>query len=101
PMAEGEKLFVRVRRGKITQTSQKDLDCKDLTQAKPLAGSGDREATGHVVYQGPKVDKSIFDLVHLYDDVRWGTDQMPQAVRDDVKKNGPDAIVEACILKGD
>lgn len=101
PLAEGEKLFVRVRRGKLTQTSQKEMNCKDLTQAKPLAGSGDREQTGKIVYQGPKVDKAIFDLVHLYENPNWATGDVPQSLKDDIKKNGPDPIVEACILKGD
>ena len=58
-LKDEEKLFIRVRRGKMTLTSQKDLDCSALTQARPLAGSGQRELTGKIVYQGPKVEKSI------------------------------------------
>jgi len=101
PLGDGEKLLVRVRRGKITQTSQKQLDCKNLTQAKPITGSGQREITGKLVYQGPKVDKSIFDLVRLYDDPNWATGDVPQAIKDEVAKLGPDPIVEACVIKGD
>ncbi|MBX3193136.1 MAG: hypothetical protein KF819_39495 [Labilithrix sp.] len=101
PLKDGEKLFIRVRRGKITLTSQKELACEDLTQARPLSGVGDRELTGNVVYQGPKVDKSIFDLVHLYDDPNWATGDVAAQIKADIKKYGPDPIVEACILKGD
>ena len=99
-LKEDEKLFIRVRRGKMTLTSQKDLDCSALTQARPLAGSGERELTGKIVYQGPKVEKSIFDLANLYDDPNWATGDVPQSVKDDIKKFGPDPIVEACVVKG-
>lgn len=100
-LKDGEKLFIRVRRGKMTLTSQKDLDCKDLTQARPLGGTGERELTGKIVYQGPKVEKSIFDLATLYADPNWATGNVPQSVKDDIKKLGPDPIVEACVVKGD
>ena len=100
-LKDGEKLYIRVRRGKMTLTSQTDLDCTALTQARPLAGSGERELTGKIVYQGPKVDKAIFDLAKLYDDARWATGDVPQAVKDDVAQNGPDPIVEACVMAGD
>jgi hypothetical protein len=100
-LKEDEKLFIRVRRGKMTLTSQKDLDCSALTQARPLGGTGERELTGKIVYQGPKVEKSIFDLANLYDDPNWATGAVPQSVKDDIKKYGPDPIVEACVMKGD
>lgn len=98
-LKEGEKLFVRVRRGKITVTSQKDLKCGDLTEAEPVRGSGSHEATGKVVYRGPQVDRSIIDLLKLYDDPRWGDNTVPEETKDEVAK-GPDPIVEACIVKG-
>lgn len=100
-LKDGEKLFIRLRRGKMTLTSQKDLNCSELTQARPLAGSGERELTGKIVYQGPKVDKAIFDLATLYDDPNWATGDVPQSLKDDIKQYGPDPIVEACVLKGD
>lgn len=100
-LRDGEKLFVRVRRGKLSITSQRELDCRELTQAKPLTGVGERELTGKVVYQGPKVDKGVFDLVNLYKDPNWATGDVPQEIKDDIKRFGPDPIVEACILKGD
>jgi len=100
-LKDGEKLFIRVRRGKLALTSQTDLNCADLAQARPPAGSGERELTGKVVYQGPQVDKSIFDLIHLYDDPNWAIGDVPQALKDEVRLLGPDPIVEACVMKGD
>jgi len=101
PLAEGEKLLIRVRRGTITPTSQKQLDCKDLTQAKPITGGGKQEITGNLVYQGPKVDKSIFDLVKIYSDENWATGTVARQLNEDVIKLGADPIVEACVIKGD
>lgn len=100
-LKDGEKLYIRVRRGKLGLNSQKDLACGDLAQARPLAGTGERELTGKIVYQGPKVEKSIFDLVHIYDDPNWATGDVAQSLKDDIKKYGPDPIVEACVMKGD
>ena len=100
-LKEDEKLFIRVRRGRLGQDAQKTLNCADLAQARPLAGSGERELTGKIVYQGPKVEKSIFDLATLYSDPNWATGNVPQSVKDDIKKFGPDPIVEACVMKGD
>ncbi|MCA9591123.1 MAG: hypothetical protein KC657_37755 [Myxococcales bacterium] len=100
-LREGEQLFVRVRRGKLTLKSQKELDCKALaTQVAPVQALGKREVTGKTVYQGPKVDRSVFDLVHLFDDARWADNSIPAATRDEVKQLGPDPIVEACIIRG-
>ena len=100
-LEDGERLFIRVRRGKLGLTSQKDLDCNDLAQARAPSGSGERELTGKIVYQGPKVEKSIFDLVHLYDHPSWATGNVAQALKDEVRLLGPDPIVEACVMKGD
>jgi len=100
-LKDGEKIYVSVRRGKMTLTSQKDLDCAKLAKTtRPLA-AGERELTGKIVYQGAKVDRSVFDLVHLYEDPNWATGNVPQSVKDDIKKYGPDPIVEACVMKGD
>ncbi|CAN5854367.1 hypothetical protein BH11MYX4_BH11MYX4_26480 [soil metagenome] len=94
----GERLFVRVRRGKLSLTSQKELNCADLTEAGPLRSTGAAELTGKTVYQGPKVDPGVFALVHLFDDARWASGQVTAAQLADAKT--PDPIVEACIMKG-
>ena len=95
PLGEGESLRVRVRAGKMTLTSQKAIRCEELPQ---LAASGAPEATGKIVYQGPKVDKSVFDLLKLYDDPNWATGYVSAAQKERAKQ--PDPIVEACIVKG-
>ncbi len=97
PLADGDRLYVRVRRGKLTLTSQKDLDCGELAQTAPL-GPGRRALGGEVVYPGPAVDKSIFDLVHLFDDPRWATGDVPASIQEEVRTLGPDPIVEACVV---
>ena len=97
-LAAGERLYVRVRRGKLSLTSQKDLSCADLAVAGPLRNTGTVEVTGKTVYQGPKVDPGVFSLLHLYDDARWATGQVTPAQLADAKN--PDPIVEACIMKG-
>ncbi len=106
PLGEGQRLFVRVRRGKLelkekdgkVLTPSQQVDCSELSQARPIAGSGDKELSGKVVYQGPRVDRALFDLVKLYDE-GWADDTVPRAVKDEVKRLGPTPIVEACIMK--
>lgn len=100
-LKDGEKIFVSVRRGKMTLTSQKDLDCEKLARTTRPLSAGERELTGKIVYQGAKVERGVFDLVHLYEDPNWATGKVPQSVKDDIKKYGPDPIVEACVMKGD
>ncbi len=97
-LRDGERLFIRLRAGKITLDSQSQLKCTDLTLARPIGGGGNRELTGAVVYQGPKVDPAVFDLVHLFDDPGWATGDVSAEKKEQAKN--PDPIVEACILKG-
>jgi len=97
-----ERIYVRVRRGKMTLTSQRDLDCAEVVRdGTMLAGVGRRGGDGKIVFDGPAVDSSIVDLLHLYDDARWATGDVPQATKDDVAASGPDPIVEACKMHGD
>ena len=91
-----------MRRGKLTLTSQKDLDCADVVRdGQMLAGVGRRDLRGKLVFDGPDVDSSIVDLLHLYDDARWATGDVAQSLKDDVATLGPDPIVEACKMRGD
>lgn len=99
PLDDGEQLYVRIRAGKMTLDSEKNLDCKSLTLAKPVRSGGSRELTGKVVYVGPKVDPAIFALAELYSDARWATGEVPAATHDLGKM--PDPIVEACVMRGD
>ncbi|MDF2694162.1 MAG: hypothetical protein K0S65_2545 [Labilithrix sp.] len=96
PLATGERLFIRVRRGTITHESQKELDCGALTEATPIT-KGDALSNGKTLYDGPSVSKELVDLLSIYNDERWyGGNETPQ-MRAEVEK-GPDAIVEACVL---
>jgi hypothetical protein len=100
-LPDDERLFVRVRRGKITLTSQKDLDCADVVrEGTMIAGVGRRDARGKLLFDGPNVDPSLVDLLHLYDDARWATGDVAQSLKDDVATLGPDPIVEACKMRG-
>ncbi len=103
-LKQGEVLRIRVRRGTLTSTSQKDLQCDELDAAKPLTGAGSRDlaALGKVTYRGPKVDASLIALKDLYNDHRWQSDSAWSAAKIEEMKaaGGPHAIIEACITKG-
>ncbi len=98
PLTEGQKLFIRVRRGTIKHESQAQLDCKQLTEAAPIT-NGDPLFNGRVLFQGPAVSQELVDLISVYNDERWyGGKETPEMVAEIAK--GPDAIVEACVMKG-
>jgi hypothetical protein len=94
PLGEGEELRVRLRAGSITLKSEKELRCDELS---PMTSIALAEA-GKFVFDGPKVDRSLFDLLKLYDDPRWGTNEVTAQQRELAK--APNAIVEACVVKG-
>lgn len=100
-LASGERIYVRVRRGTTDLTSQAEVDCAAIATEGNALTSGKRDATGKLVFQGPAVDKSIVDLLHVYDDPRWATGDVEQALKDDLKAHGAVPIVEACKMKGD
>src|SRR5690348_3262471 len=52
PLGEDERLFVRVRRGKLTLTSQKDLDCNELMNASTKEANPTSPASVHVLTTG-------------------------------------------------
>ena len=97
-LGSGEKLYLRVRAGKMTLGGAKDLDCAQLSQAKALTGAGRHDLDGKSVYQGPKVEQTIWNLATLFDDERWATGNVPANVHALAKQ--PDPIVEACIMDG-
>jgi hypothetical protein len=99
-LGAGEQVYVRVRRGTTALTSQKDVDCAAIVrEGQALVGA--RDASGKIVFQGPAVDKSVIDLLHVYDDARWATGDVSQALKDDLRANGSVPIVEACRMNGD
>ncbi len=100
-LAAGERIYVRVRRERADRLSQKDIDCAALAHAGNALTAGARDAAGKVVFQGPQVDKSIIDLLHVYDDPRWATGDVDAALKADLKEHGSVPVVEACKMKGD
>ena len=99
PLEDGNKLFIRVRQGKITTTSQDELDCSGLTESDPIDSQSGTDSVGRTVYQGPQVDPAVVSLLNLYDDAAWATGNQ-SADEQALASNGPDPIVEACILDG-
>lgn len=98
PLAEGEELYIRVRRGTIEHESQEKLDCSELAKAPAVERSGKAIPLGKTVYQGPLVSKELVDLIELYNDERWyGGGATPEMKAEAAK--GPDPIVEACVIK--
>jgi hypothetical protein len=97
--SQGEKLFIRVRRGTIKHESQAQLDCKQLTEAAPIT-NGDALFNGRVLFEGPAVSQELVDLLSVYNDERWYGGKETPEMQAEVEK-GPDAIVEACVVKGD
>jgi hypothetical protein len=91
---EGERLVVRIRGGKITSRSQADLNCGELIETEVLG----RDASGKVAFQGPKVERAMFELLKLYNDPRWATLDVSSAQLETARKT-PDAMVEACLVK--
>lgn len=92
----GEKLYIRVRQGKILFDSQEKLDCSDLQKASAFTRK--TSEGNEVVYQGPVVSPNIIKLVSLFNDERWARGTVP----DDMlaqRAAGADPIVEACIVR--
>ncbi len=100
-LAPGERIYVRVRRTQPEKMSQKAIDCAAIASQGVALTNGHRDVGGKLVFEGPKVEKSIIDLLHVYDDPRWATGAVDQALKDDLKANGSVPIVEACKMKGD
>jgi hypothetical protein len=52
---------------------------------------------GNTLYKGPVVGKNVIDLLTVYEDERWQSNNIPAELTNAVKA-GSDPIVEACIL---
>ncbi len=99
----GEQLRIALRRGLPQVGEEAKLECTDLPAARVITGAGSRENApiGKVVYQGPRVQKELIDLVKVYDDHRWQSDSAWAAQRtaEIIAAGGPKAIVEACVIR--
>lgn len=99
----GEQLRIRLRRGLPQLGDEAKLDCDAIGEAKPITGAGSREGApvGKVVYQGPKVSQEFINLVNVYDDPRFQSDQAwaDKRIREINEGGGPKALVEACVIR--
>ena len=89
----GEKLMLRVRRGRIAVNAMNDLDCSQLTIATPLVPSPN--VTRNTVYVGPEMDPTL--LVNVYKQ-EWIDQNINGAALARLSRDGADAIVDACIV---
>ena len=89
----GERLMLRVRRGRIVLNAMNSLDCSQLTIATPLVASP--YVTRNTVYVGPEMDPVL--LVNVYKQ-EWIDQNMSAAELDRLSRDGADAIVDACIV---
>lgn len=92
-----DALYLRVRRGTITQDAEAKLDCEELAsvgKARKLSSRPGEPA----VYDGPVPSKEILKLITLYNDPRWYGGRETAKMRAEAEK-GPDPIVEACIVR--
>jgi outer membrane murein-binding lipoprotein Lpp len=89
----GEKLMLRVRRGRIAVNAMNDLDCSQLTIATPLVAA--TSVTRNTVYVGPELDPTL--LVNVYKQ-EWIDQNINGQALDRLSRDGADAIVDACIV---
>lgn len=89
----GDKLMLRVRRGRIAVNAMNDLDCSELTLATPLVAS--TYVTRHTVYVGPEMDPTL--LVNVYKQ-EWIDQNIDGPALARLSRDGADAIVDACIV---
>ena len=91
-LAAGEKLVLRIRRGRLTPGGAALLDCSALPDAPAFPAVG---AYARVVYDGPEVDRSLLASVYSQD---WIDANISQDVLERLSRDGSDSIVEACII---
>ena len=89
----GERLMLRVRRGRIEVNALNTFDCTQLAVATPLVAS--TYTTRNTIYVGPEMDPTL--LVNVYRQ-EWIDQNMSAQTLDHLSRDGADAIVDACIV---
>lgn len=89
----GEKVRLRVRRGRLSIDSQRELDCSQLPEAPALPLE---EGVTKITYDGPEVDPSLLASVYTEE---WVMGNITPQMLDRLAREGADSIVEACIVK--
>ena len=97
----GEKLVMRVRRGRLASGLQTELDCSQLAEAialppKPSTTSSTMASSTKAIYVGPEVDRSLLACVYTQ---QWVDQNIPPDVIEQLSIDGADAIVDACIVR--
>lgn len=87
----GEKLVMRVRRGRLAGGAQTVLDCSQLAEAVPLSASAIKP-----MYVGPELDRSMLACVYTQ---QWVDQNIPPDVVQELSVDGADSIVDACIVR--
>ena len=113
-----EHLVMRVRRGRLMAGGQIDLDCSQLGDAPLLAPtppappptppsttsmtttppSPPNAPNAPPIYVGPEVDRSMLACVY---NQQWIAQNISGEVLQELSVDGTDAIVDACIVRGD
>jgi hypothetical protein len=91
----GEKLRMRVRRGRLSNGAQTALDCSQLADAVPLAVPLTTTTASKPVYEGPELDRSLLACVYTQ---QWIDGNLSAPVIEQLSRDGADAIVDACIV---
>lgn len=89
----GERLMLRVRRGRIAVEAMSSVDCSQLAIATPLVPTP--RVTSKTVYVGPEMDPTL--LVNVYKQ-EWIDQNMSAQTLERLSRDGADAIVDACIV---
>jgi hypothetical protein len=100
----GEKLVMRVRRGRLASGAQTVLDCSQLAEAIPLPATPTTATTSSTttatsakaIYVGPELDRSLLACVYTQ---QWVDQNIPADVIEQLSVDGADAIVDACIVR--
>jgi hypothetical protein len=103
-----ERLVMRVRRGRLMAGGQIDLDCAQLGDAPPFVPPASALSTTtsppttppttKPMYVGPEIDRSL--LASVYNQ-QWIDQNISADVLEELSVDGTDAIVDACIVRGD
>ena len=92
----GERLVMRVRRGRLTVGGQIDLDCSQLAEALPLPPPPTTTTSAKPIYVGPEVDRSLLACVY---NQQWIDQNISADVLEQLSVDGADTIVDACIVR--
>jgi hypothetical protein len=90
----GERLMLRVRRGRIAVEAMSSVDCSQLAIATPLVPTP--RVTSKTVYVGPEMDPTL--LVNVYKQ-EWIDQNISAQTIERLSRDGADAIVDACIVR--